>query len=203
MPNVAQTNHHEAAVREHYESLGWSVIHGGAPDFLMSRQSPKSGFEEVMFVEAKGPHKTISPHQRKWLRVLHALGAHTELARTTTRGEVVSRPPVLLLNGHAYISPTPVVSIIPKAALNGLGGSVQCHKCGYKWWRGGTTAGQRATCPKCFNKTMVVVAGRNPFGGTRCPGCGYRWDRRKGVLSMATCPNCAHRFFTGQKKEKK
>jgi len=69
----------EDLARAEYEHLGWQVVRGGAPDFLLLRETVEG--PEFAFSEVKGPFDRLRPRQHIWLGALQGLGARVEVAK--------------------------------------------------------------------------------------------------------------------------
>lgn len=70
------TSKAEETVRAKYERAGWTVVHGGAPDFLLLKDGwfPR-------FVEVKANRNRLQPNQQLWRLALRRFGAVYELER--------------------------------------------------------------------------------------------------------------------------
>jgi hypothetical protein len=68
-------NKNELLVLKKYESQGWKVIRGGAPDFLMLKVNGGK-IEDFIFVEVKNPNSELTYEQAIYREVLEKrLGA--------------------------------------------------------------------------------------------------------------------------------
>jgi len=75
-------NKNELKVAKRYESQGWCVLHGGAPDFLAVRVE-NGRIIEFKFVEAKSKRGRLTYEQAVWREVLLSLGARYGVETST------------------------------------------------------------------------------------------------------------------------
>lgn len=66
-------NKSERVVAENYESQGWEVVRGGAPDFLFIKRIDGL-ITEVETVEVKTDKDKLKPNQQIWAEVLRSHG---------------------------------------------------------------------------------------------------------------------------------
>lgn len=68
-------NAYERKTRKRLKHQGWTVLHGGWPDFICEKKG------RVMFVEAKSPKAALRPNQIKVHQILKQFGIKVKVMR--------------------------------------------------------------------------------------------------------------------------
>lgn len=73
-------NSNEEKIREKYEKLGFKVLRGGSPDFLIFKYDEKNNiFSDIKFIEVKYGGDRLSYEQEIYKRILKSLGLNYKL----------------------------------------------------------------------------------------------------------------------------
>lgn len=91
-------NRGEEIIKQKYEELGWTLVHGGAPDFLAFKRKGKE--IRVLFIEVKGRGGTLSKNQSIWKEILERCGLEFKLEPVgkTRLAEIKNKEKVILKN---------------------------------------------------------------------------------------------------------
>jgi hypothetical protein len=76
-------NRSEEMVKQKYEKLGWTLVHGGAPDFLAFKKERKE--IKILFIEVKTHRSKLEKEQSVWKEVLEKGGLNFKLERVGKR----------------------------------------------------------------------------------------------------------------------
>lgn len=67
-------NKSEEIIRKRYEQIGFTVIHKGAPDFLIFQRNERGTMINVLFVEVKNTiYENLTDGQKVWKEALETL----------------------------------------------------------------------------------------------------------------------------------